>query len=151
MKKKIFAGILILFVAVSAFAKSKKEPLIDFIVNIYNQKEFCSEQNIIEHGFIKYSDNKYKVTWNDLLLTINIEKRENRSVLTDFAFTSRDETAFLSGWQTLLEYIKTNYNAKYEPIAFFKQLGVSQPRFVFDKVQVINYYPEYYKFIITDN
>ena len=38
MKKKIFAVILILFVAVSAFAKPKKEPLIDFIVDVYNQK-----------------------------------------------------------------------------------------------------------------
>lgn len=105
MKKKIFAVILILFVAVSAFAKPKKEPLIDFIIDVYNQKEPCSNENFLKHGFVKNSQG-FITTWHNLTVQLVL----NNSELDRYVFSAKDESTYLSSWSDFITYIYDKYD-----------------------------------------
>lgn len=105
MKKKIFAVILILFVAVSAFAKPKKEPLIDFIIDVYNHKEPASNENFLKHGFVKNSQG-YITTWNNLTVQLVLED----SKLKKYIFSTKDESTYLSSWSDFITYIYDKYD-----------------------------------------
>ncbi len=137
MKKKIFAVILILFVAVSAFAKPKKEPLIDFIVDIYSQKEPCSNENFLKHGFVKNMSG-YVAVWENLTIQVWVEN----GALESFSFSSNSQQTFLSDWQKFIAYIYDTYNVKTSK-GIFDNCGIIEETtiYTFDKVKVVNFAP----------
>ncbi len=145
MKKKIFAVILILFVAVSAFAKQKKEPLIDFIVDVYNQKEPCSNENFLKHGFVKNMGG-YMAAWENLTVQVWIENGS----LDSFSFSSNNQQTFLSDWQKFVAYIYDTYNVKTSN-GYLQNGSIIEETtiYTFNNVKVINYAPSKNVFDIT--
>ena len=146
MKKKIFAGILILFVAVSAFADRKKEPLIDFIIDVYNHKEPASNENFLKHGFVKNSGG-YITVWENLTVQVFVKKNGN---LDMFSFYTNNQQTFLSAWQKFIVYIYDTYNVKTSK-GFYQDGSILEEttHYTFNNVRVINKAPSHYKFLIT--
>ena len=146
MKKKIFAGILILFVAVSAFADRKKEPLIDFIIDVYNHKEPASNENFLKRGFLK-NRGGYITVWENLTVQVFVEKD---GTLDSFSFSANNQQTFLSDWQKFIVYIYDTYNVKtskgfYPDGSFLEETT----HYTFNNVRVINCFSSHYKFLIT--
>ena len=145
MKKKIFAGILILFVAVSAFADRKKEPLIDFIIDVYNQKEPASNENFLKHGFVKNTGG-YITVWENLTIQVWVENGS----LDRFSFSTNNLQTFLSAWQKFIVYIYDTYNVETSK-GFYQDGSILEEttHYTFNNVRVINKAPSHYKFLIT--
>lgn len=145
MKKKIFAGILILFIAVSAFADRKKEPLIDFIIDVYNKKEPASNENFLKHGFVKNSQG-YITTWNNLTVQLVLKSSE----LDRYVFSAKDESTYLSSWRDFITYIYDTYNVETSK-GFYQNGSILEKttHYTFNNVLVINEAPYHYKFLIT--
>jgi len=137
MKKKIFAVILILFVTVSAFAKPKKEPLIDFIIDVYNQKEPCSNENFLKHGFVKNMSG-YVAAWENLTIQVWVEN----GTLESFSFSTKNQQTFLADWQKFITYIYDTYNVK-TSTGLLENCGVIEETtiYTFNNIKVINRAP----------
>lgn len=149
MKKKIFAGILILFVAVSAFADRKKEPLIDFIIDVYNHKEPASNENFLKHGFVKNSQG-YITTWNNLTVQLVLKGAE----LDRYVFSAKDESTYLSSWRDFITYIYDKYDKVEQSKGQFIN-GVNSlsdgMAYYFSCVTVFNFAPTLNKFELRYN
>lgn len=137
MKKYLSVFVLSFILVFSLSAKTKPDLLIDFIVNIYNQKEPASNENFLKHGFIKNMGG-YMAAWENLTIQVWVENGSLKS----FSFSSNNQQTFLSDWQKFIVYIYDTYNVKtskgfYQNGSILEEITI----YTFNNVRVLNYAP----------